>query len=253
MLWSMTTLAIDRDIALETAYNVRHLGGYPTAAGPTTTATDLLRGATLHELTERGCEALRAHGVRTVVDLRSEVEHEASPTPDLSAYAITVIEAPVFQADASPGALVKNEGYPGHAVVYRSFLVDGGAAYRTLFEAIARDDGGVLFHCAVGKDRTGLAAALLLELAGVPDEHIIADYVRSTAMLEPILDERLAKFAERGIDEDTARMMMAAPAADMEATLAFVRERWGSAADYCAAIGLDEPTTAAVRARVVTD
>ena len=132
----MTTLAIDRDVALETAYNVRHLGGYPTATGRNTTATDLLRGATLHELTERGCEALRAYGVRTVVDLRSEVEHETCPTPDLSAHAITVIEAPVFQADASSGALAKNEGYPGHAVVYRSFLADGGAAYRTLFEGI---------------------------------------------------------------------------------------------------------------------
>ena len=248
----MTTIAIERDIAIEAAYNVRHLAGYPTAAGSLTTATDLVRSATLHKLTEQGREALHQYGIRTIIDFRSEVEHETYPTPDLTPYGITVTAAPVFQTDASPGALAMKDGYPGHAVVYRGFLAEGGAAYCTLFEAIAENDGGVLFHCAVGKDRTGLAAALLLELAGVPDEHIVADYVRSTPLLAPIVDDRVAKFAERGIDEATGRIMMAAPAEEMVATLAFVRERWGSAADYCAAIGLDAATTKAVRARVIS-
>ena len=251
----MTTATIERDttgrkIHLETAHNVRHLAGYPTASGRETIALDIIRSGGLHELTEAGQAALAALGVRVVVDFRSSVEQEASPTPDLSAHDVTIIEAPVFETDASPGALARQDRYPGHAAIYRDFLSEGGEAYRTLFETIAMASGPVLFHCAVGKDRTGVAAALLLELAGVPDEHIIADYALSTEELEPVVEERMERFEEYGISIETGRMMMAAPPRDMELTLDFIRTRWGSAAGYLGALGLAPGTIDAVRSRM---
>ncbi len=251
----MTTATIeqettDRKIHLEIAHNVRHLAGYPTAAGHATTASDLIRSGSLHELTAAGLAAFGDLGVSVVVDFRSEVEQERYPTPQLSAYGVTVIGAPVFETDASPAGMAQQEEYPGLAAIYRHFLTEGGAAYRTLFEAIATAPGAVLFHCAVGKDRTGLAAALLLELAGVPDEHIIADYAESTAELEPTLDARLERFEKYGISVEVGRKMMAAPPREMELTLDFIRGRWGSAAGYLGALGLAPGTIDAVRARM---
>ncbi len=251
----VTTATIEEDktgrkIHLDRAHNVRHLGGHPTARGRETTATDLIRSGSLHELTDAGVAALGALGVRVVVDFRSDVEHERYPTPDLSASDINVIKAPVFQTDASPGALARVESFPGYAATYRQFLTDGGRAFRTLFETLAMAETPVLFHCAAGKDRTGVAAALLLDLAGVPDEHIVADYALSTTELEPIVEERMDRFKEYGISIETGRKMMAAPPRDMELTLDFIRSRWGSAAGYMGSLGLAPATIDAVRARM---
>ena len=242
----------DRKIHLEVAHNVRHLGGHPTAGGHETTASDLIRSGSLHELTEAGRAALAALGVKVVVDFRSDVEHEHYPAPDLGSLGISIIKAPVFQTDYSPGALAQREEYPGHAATYRQFLTEGGGAFRTLFETIATASGPVLFHCAVGKDRTGVAGALLLELAGVPDEHIVADYALSTSELEPVVEERMDRFEEYGISVETGRLMMAAPPRDMELTLEFIRGRWGSAAGYIGTLGLSPTTIEAVRARMIS-
>ncbi len=239
----------DRKIRLEIAHNVRHLGGHPTAGGHETAASGIIRSGSLHELTEAGQAAFAALGVRVVVDFRSAMEHETYPTPDLSRYGVTVIKAPVFEADASPGALARRDAFPGHAAIYREFLTEGGAAYRTLAETIAAASGPVLFHCAVGKDRTGVAAALLLELAGVPDERIIADYAVSTKELEPLVEERLDRFEQYGISAETGRLMMTAIPGDMALTLDFIRGRWGSAAGYFGSLGLSPSTIATVRAR----
>ena len=242
----------DRKIHLEVAHNVRHLGGHPTAGGHRTTASDLIRSGGLHELTETGLASLADLGVNVVVDFRSDVEHEHYPTPDLGSLGISIIKAPVFQTDYSPGAQAQREEYPGHAATYRHFLTEGGGAFRTLFETIATASGPVLFHCAVGKDRTGVAAALLLELAGVPGEHIVADYALSTSELEPLVEERLERFEEYGISVETGRLMMAAPPHDMEVTLDFIRGRWGSAAGYMGALGLSPSAIEAVRSRMLS-
>ncbi len=247
----ITRESADRTIHLEIAHNVRHLGGHLTVSGHETRGFDLIRSGNLHELTEEGQGALAALGVRVVVDFRSGIERETYPTPDLGAHGVTVIEAPVFETDASPGALAREERFPGHAAIYQQFLTEGGDAYRTLFETIATASGAVLFHCAVGKDRTGVAAALLLELAGVPDERIVSDYARSTAELEPVLEERMDRFHEYGISIETGRMLMAAPPRDMELTLDFIRGRWGSAAGYMGSLGLPPSTIEAVRARAL--
>jgi protein-tyrosine phosphatase len=239
----------NRELRLQIAHNVRHLGGYETDDGRQTNE-DLIRSAGLHRLTEASLGALRDRGVRTIVDFRSEAERERDKTPELEAYGIRKVVAPVWDKDASPPGMAGE--FPGYAAVYPLFLDAGAFAYRTLFETIADTQGGLIFHCAAGKDRTGVASALLLEVAGVPETTILEDYSRSSELLMPVLKEWLPRMADRGVSEDLAMRLMASDAADMESTLAVLRERWGSAEGYVREhAGVSDDVVAGVRARML--
>ncbi|MEX0781503.1 MAG: tyrosine-protein phosphatase [Dehalococcoidia bacterium] len=237
-----------RELRLQIAHNVRHLGGYKTQDGRQTNE-DLIRSAGLHRLTEESLGTLRDLGVRTVVDFRSEVERERDATPDLAPYGIKKVLAPVWDKDASPPGMAGE--FPGYAAVYPLMLEVGTFAFRTLFETIADTDGRVVFHCAAGKDRTGIASALLLEVAGVSDATILEDYRQSAELLMPVLKEWLPRMAERGITEAMALKLMASDEPDMASTLTVLRERWGSAEGYLRHAGVGEDVIASVRARMV--
>lgn len=245
----MTLTITNRELRLEVAHNVRHIGGYATSDGRTT-SDSIVRSAGLHRLTAAGVGHLADAGVKTVVDLRSRVERERDVTPDLAAAGIKHIFAPVFEQDHSPVGM--DAEFPGYAVVYQRMLVSGRNAYRTLFETVAESEDRVLFHCAAGKDRTGVAAALMLGLVGVDSETIVDDYRISFDLLRPLLDEWLPKMAERGIDEARAHKLMASPAEDMQATLGHIEASFGSAEGYLQDIGLSETTITAAKARIAS-
>jgi protein-tyrosine phosphatase len=243
----MTLTTSTRELTIEVAYNVRHLGGYHAEKGRTTSEA-IIRSAGLHRLTTAGMRSLADAGVRMVVDLRSQVEKERDVTPDLAPVGITRIEAPVFEQDASPVGLASE--FPGYAVVYERMLNSGRAAYRALFETIASTDGGLLFHCAAGKDRTGVAAALLLGVVGVSDETIVEDFVLTERLLEPMIAEWLPKMAERGISEEQGRALMATKPSDMASTVAHIQTRFGGAEGYMQEIGMSGPTISALKGRL---
>ena len=235
---------------IEGSPNIRHIGGYETRHG-SVTKPDMVRAASLHRLKPNGVEHLHERGVRTVVDLRSKVERERDVTPDLAPYGIAHVFAPVFEQEASPVGLASEE-FVGYGVVYERMLRMGRAAYRTLFETIAETEGGLLFHCAAGKDRTGVAAALMLNLVGVSDEVIVDDYRHSGELLKPLLVEWLPKMAERGITEERAHALMGSPVEAMESALKHLHTAYGSAEAYLREIGIDDGVLSKVRRRIVT-
>jgi protein-tyrosine phosphatase len=244
----MTLTITNRELRLEVAHNVRHIGGYQTKEGRTTTDT-MVRSAGLHRLTNAGVGHLADHGVAAIVDLRSTVERERDVTPDLSQTGIRHVISAVFEQDQSPVGQAPE--FPGYFVVYQRMLETGREAYRTLFETIADTNGRVLFHCTAGKDRTGVAAALMLGLAGVDAETITEDFSHSFRLLEPVLNEWLPKMAERGIDETRARKLMASDPEDMAQTLVHIDTLYGGPAGYLESIGVSASALSAVKARLV--
>lgn len=246
---SMTLTITERELRLEIAHNVRHLGGYRTLDGRTTRDT-VIRSAGLHRLTPAGLGTLADAGVKAIVDLRSTVERERDVTPDPSSAGIEHVFAPVFEQDHSPVGNSMEE-FPGYFVAYQRMLESGRNAYRRLFETISEADGKVVFHCAAGKDRTGVAAALMLGLAGVERETIVEDYSHSYRLLEPLFHEWLPKMAERGIDEMKARKLMASEPDDMQRTLEHIDSLYGGPAAYLESIGLSAATLSAVKSRLV--
>ena len=179
-------LTTERALAWEGCLNARDLGGLTTVDGRRTRPAALIRSDTLCRLSPVGRAALIAHGVRTVVDVRfpSEIERDDPAHP--------------FR-DGPDGVLYLNRPTNvGHTAEEEAAMVAGiraaesrlelnvidldanRAGFASIATAIARAPaGGVVVHCHAGKDRTGIAIALVLSLVGVPDETIAADYALS--------------------------------------------------------------------------
>jgi protein-tyrosine phosphatase len=179
-----------RHVEFEACFNFRDLGGYPTADGGQVRWGTLYRSDTLHRLTDADAEAFRALGLRTVIDLRSVTEvddhgrldpahdhlawHHVAMLDNLrlapSAPGETPVPVPLPADDPTPG-----EGYLGIAERF-------GVSLARVFELLAADDAlPAVFHCTSGKDRTGIVAALTLDLLGVDDDVIADDYVLTAA------------------------------------------------------------------------
>jgi protein-tyrosine phosphatase len=228
-----------RVLRLAGADNVRDLGGLPTADGRVTRRGRIFRGELLPSLLEEDVELLvRRVGLRTVVDLRSrgEVRHEAGRWLE---HDVAWVNAPFrlgkFGPVPGPGA--------DYVAGYLGFLAGGPAAValaaRTLMDPEAQP---ALFHCAAGKDRTGVLCALVLDVLGVTREAIADDYAMTAAGL-PGVFRRLV-----GI-EPYRRTLAGADAADHEplgptivAFLDAVDERLGGAEAWLLAHGVEPDT-----------
>lgn len=228
-----------RNLHLQVVANARHLGGLETAKGPAL-LHDVVRSGVLKDLTAEGGRQLKDLGIRTVVDLRTEIERERAPEPDLSALGIRSVWAPVVECDPSPMGVSLEWGHAGFAWLYQNFLEYGRAAIVQLVDVMAASDGGVLYHRWAGEDRTGVVTAVLLQLAGVPDDVIVAEHAQS-------LNEEV--LAGRGITGAAAIRRTLAPQDAMRDTLAMIRERWGDVTGYLLDAGASEQSIAAFRVR----
>jgi len=227
-----------RHLVLEGAHNLRDLGGYRTRGGDLTPWRRFLRADSPHRLTAAGIARLEGEGLTTVVDLRTEAELAAMPNPFANRDGITYLHQPVFE-ELAPLNLASIDFDGGDPLLdfYRSALDDRHEALREILIMIAGvPEGAVMFHCTVGKDRTGIVAALLLGLAEVSPEDIVADY----AMTEPLIGALVAEFLAQARLEDRAKhaRLLSSPAATMQAALGHIETRYSSAAGYLTYIGV---------------
>ena len=146
----------------------------------------------MDRLSADGWDALRAHGVRTIVDLRNEDER----VPNTSG--VETMHIPLDGLDEDPEfwSYWANGPQFGTPLYYGPFLERFPDRIEQVLEAIEQaGPGGVLFHCVGGRDRTGLVAIVLLAVARVAPELIAEDYVRGAERAhtyDPALDEFLA-------------------------------------------------------------
>ena len=176
-----------RDLDWDGCRNVRDLGGFTTPAG-TTAFGVFVRSDNARELTPAGWRAASEYGIRSVLDLRSDPECAADPParPEFTHKRLSLFDH--FDGDASYRAdllarVADLDTAGKHRVLYGEALELNASRFAEAVSFLAAADGGVLFHCAGGKDRTGMLAALLLRLLGVPIDEVEADYVRSETRL----------------------------------------------------------------------
>jgi protein tyrosine/serine phosphatase len=243
-----------RDLVWDGCLNVRDLGGLPTESGGTTRFGSVIRADSVGLLTPDGWQALLDTGVTRIVDLRGQDEIEEDPPRGVE---IELVHVPVldhFDEEMWEEIRALSEAAPTHAaateLVYLRFLEHCRPSLVQAVDAVASAPGPVVFHCLGGKDRTGVVAAILLRIAGVPVDVIADDYALSEIRLEP----RHARWLAAAEDEaERARIerISATPREAMRAVLDALDERYGGAERYLLQGGLAPDALDAVRARLL--
>jgi protein-tyrosine phosphatase len=243
-----------RHISFDALFNVRDLGGYATDLGRRTRWRILYRADGLNRAQGGDLERLAAMGLRTVVDLRTSGERAERGSFPVDALPVEYHHFPVLQQTWEGQTL--EAGIEGAAFLterYQDMLVEGASAIADALTVLA--DPRVypaVFHCAAGKDRTGVLAALVLGLVGVPDETIAADYGLSRVGMVAMLDWVRANRPE-ALDAmlDQPGVLLEAPPIAMRALLDGVRDQHGSVEGYASAIGVSAPTIDGLRANLL--
>ena len=237
-------MRVDRNLNWGGCFNVRDLGGLHTGDGRTTRWGAVVRSDSLDHLTAAGWSALKAYGIRTIVDLRNDEERlaDAGSRPA----GITTVHMPLDDtADTALWEYIWGNGLDGSPLYYHLFLERKPDRCAAAVAAIARaGPGGVVFHCGAGRDRTGLVALLLLGLARVVPDDIASDYELST--------ERLHTFwAARGMEDQGPEIadLLARRNTSARALLLDLLASLDVDA-YLRSAGLGEEDLAAVRARL---
>jgi protein-tyrosine phosphatase len=236
-----------RALAWDACLNVRDLGGLATADGRHVRRGALIRSDQLCRLSDGGRTALVAHGVRTVIDLRNPAEAERDPDPIWHEQGVDYLLIP------QQSEQMWKELDPARTRTERDSLVIDRRAEQiaAMARAVANAvPGGVLIHCLAGKDRTGIAVAMLLSLVGVSEADIAADYTLSAPNLAAELAAALAAAPD---DEARARLERSydARAETMLATLAHLRTRHGGAKVYLTGAGLSDADIERIRTRLL--
>lgn len=191
-----------RILEIDGVINFRDLGGYQTEDGRTVSWGKVYRSAQLDRMSEQGAKDMAALGIKTVVDLRFSDETKRYPTMRHAVPNADILSwHDEFEADShGKGEAMKrswkqslDSNDPGQVreamrVNYPKKLYSHKAIYKTMLMRLMDQQTPLIFHCAAGKDRTGVAAALILSLLGVSDEQIIEDYLVTQAATQNLLE-----------------------------------------------------------------
>lgn len=242
-----------RQVALDGARNVRDLGGLPAAGGRQTRRGVVYRADTLAHLSDADVARLATLGLRTVVDLRTA--QERARAPDRLPAASIALHTPGFLprgnlemiAAVNSGAFTAADALAAMRAQYRLLALEHLDVYREVLDRLCDDDGTpLLFHCASGKDRTGVTAAIVLLAIGVPPDLVREDYVLSNFQRRPV------DLFTAGAQAPAVEQIMAADPSYLEAALAATVETYGSFDAYLAqGLGYDDRRRAALAARLL--
>jgi protein tyrosine/serine phosphatase len=234
-------VTLDRHLDWPNCRNARDLGGLPTTDGGVIRRGALIRSDCLQFLTPEGVETVRGTGVSRVIDLRTEAEVSAHPTPftddpiglnvpshdwdDPNDYT-TIVESCIAMLDYRPDRFA--------------------AALRAIAEA---PEGPVIIHCYGGKDRTGVVAALALIVAGVPEAEIVADYALTQSRLAGMLAEQLAAEPDESLHPEMIEFRDTRPDS-LTAILRHLDTKYGGPLPYLEQAGLSPTTLKTLQARL---
>ena len=250
-----------RVIALDGVHNFRDLGGYPadTPAGPGTVRWGLVHRADgLQRLTPDDVAVLRERGLAMVIDLRTDAELQDRGRFPVDQHDVEFHHLPVIDRTWVPGEVPEFDNAHDFLMwAYRDMLAVGAPKLAAALALIAEaDDTPLVFHCAAGKDRTGLLAALLLAVVGVPHEYIAADYGKTAEAMVPMRAAWAAWAAERGpaqvaqLNTDRTHYFEA-PAPVMAELLEELTAIHGSVTDFVRSLGVTDATIERLQARLV--
>lgn len=215
-----------RVLSIPGAINFRDLGGYQASDGRRVKWGRVFRSAQLDKLTDLGISELEALGIKVVVDLRFSEESEKYPTIKSAVPRAEMLSwHDELQDDRESRSSAMKQSWrssletkdPAQVreamrVNYPQKLYSHRAIYKKMLNRLAKNRTPLVFHCAAGKDRTGVAAALILSLVGVSDQQIVEDYLLTQNEIKHLMDSWIAGGATDEADyEDFQQRLISQP------------------------------------------
>ena len=257
-------------VALGGTHNFRDTGGIPLVDGGSTRSGVLYRSEALSALTPEGLAQLAASDIGVIADFRTPMERGLSPDRLPESRPFRVVELPLLEgamtglaqqamratdpADAAAALQAALAQLPSLGDLYVSMLEHGAASFaelaRLVGAATADPPTAVLTHCTAGKDRTGVAVALLLDAVGADRAAVVADYTSSAANLAgPWADRMRSTITSMGVPltPEIDALVTGTPASAIEQALAWVDAEHGDSAAYLRSGGLTDAELAALR------
>ena len=242
-----------RVIALDAVHNFRDLGGYPARDGKLTRWRRLFRADGLYRLTERDLDRVRELGLRTVIDLRTPDELATRGTFPHESFDVTFTHRPVIDTTWELDDHVDKTAHEFLTWAYRDMLRQGAGTLARAMTDLARPGAlPAVFHCAAGKDRTGVLAALLLGTLGVPRSVILADYALTADAMDRMREWALREYPEMAEQmADTPSAFMAALPESMGEILDDIETGHGTIEAYVRSIGVAADTVDTLAAELL--
>jgi protein-tyrosine phosphatase len=230
-----------RVLAWDGCVNVRDLGGLPIEGGGETRFGSIARADSIRNLTQAGWEALADYGTKLVIDLRSQRERDEDGRWEAP--------LPVRHIPITPDDVPASWNWPSMLEAYLGLLEAYRPEYAAVADAVAATDGPVVIHCAGGRDRTGLAVALMLRLVPVEPDAIAADHALSDESFAPYQEGWIARAADDVERERRRRIAMPAGTTMVE-ILTEVDRRYGGPEAYLGGGGSAAWSLDAIRGRL---
>lgn len=255
----MTTIDIDlAEIKLSAPVNLRDLGGIPITGGVLREGV-AIRTDDLAYVTADVADELVAAGLTAIIDLRSSVEVATTGRGPLASRAVSYHHLPLI---ANVGESMKQDapafGHEAMGRMYVQMVEEAAPQLVTALNVIAHTPGATAFHCAAGRDRTGVLAAMLLLALGAEDADIVADYARTGDNMAAIMQRTApvmgAMWRALGFDPETrdhTALLEGSMEVSMRTLLATLRERHGDALAPLRVAGLSDATIARLRERAL--
>ncbi len=246
-----------RVLQIAGSHNLRDCGGYETADGRMVKWGQLYRSGTMHEITEAGRAELGELGIAVICDLRDSDEREHRPTTWHSDFAVEYwardyslsignLHSATERAAPAPGAML---GLIQEA--YRTLPYEQADAYREIFLRLSKGQVPMLFNCSAGKDRTGIVAALILSVLGVPKAAIAHDYALTDHALDKLVEIFLTNPKYPSFGDGSREIylpMLVADPAYLDIAFDEMTRRHGSISGYLnEVLGIGEDALAAIR------
>lgn len=227
--------------------NFRDLGGYPGEDGRTVKRGLFFRSGSLRRMNKEERKALEDLGLHCVLDLRTETEAEKYPDPVIPGIVPVRISGISSRSneeiDFSPKGMhqIGEAGEKQYALLLQYYceMPFHNEAFHFLLDQVDQENVPICFHCATGKDRTGVAAMLLLLLLGVNDEIVLQDYMKSMEYRQSRVAQTLAENAEQAAESPIFQELLIMKEGVLEkvgrAVLTTIQDRYGSYDAYFSA------------------
>jgi len=264
----------ERVIHLEGTSNTRDIGGYQTSDLRTLRWRQIIRSENLSRLTASDFQKLEEIGVKTVIDLRTDREHDKSPTVWLGDNPPRFFHFPIGDAQNDwfkvQRRMMKRQRFKEkqsleHMVEgYRMIAEEGPPSYQKLMELVLdQSNWPILIHCNAGKDRAGVAVTLILEALGVDRETIMEEFLLTNEISRT--EEKAIFLSKKSKNSGSVRTLGKGPSASawfpivgvqaemLEAFYASVDEQYGSMDALLAEIGVDQEARTTLVASLTTE